>query len=389
MAIAGLDDASSPTGEVTAALSLAGGWKPITAKSFRSHSGSGLSGSPPSEPFNFLNRATRFIISARGQARIFFQDSIAACPSSWRGSYYRRAMTPRLRPYLLVAGTLLPLIVFGVVAARQLVQYEREAVESEAMGRARSAMSAVDAHLRGSIVSLETLAASKSLEAGNIAAFHLEAQRVLRTQPGWVNIGLASADKMQLFNAVYALGKPEPMGAEDASYATALHGARATFGNVAAGTVVQSPTVRVRVPVSYADEVRYVLSAPQNLKHFAELMQAQRLPGDWGISLVDREAHVIARIPAVPAGVEESERFREAILRAPEGWFEGPSREGRLAYTAYATSQLSGWVLGVAMPAGTVEARERRALAMLAGGMLLAFVLGTALAWQIAERAAP
>ena len=253
-------------------------------------------------------------------------------------------MTPRLRLYLLVAGTLAPLIVFGVVAARQLVQHEREAVEREALGRARSAMSAVDAHLRGSIVSLETLAASKSLEAGNIAAFHLEAQRVLRTQPGWVNIGLASADKMQLFNAVYALGKPEPLGTEDASYAAALHGARASFGNVAAGTVVQSPTVRVRVPVSYADEVRYVLSAPQNLKHFAELMQAQRLPDDWGIALIDGEARVITRIPAVPAGVEESRQLARRGPARARGLVRGPE-PGRPPYL-YRLRHLSAQRLG-------------------------------------------
>ncbi|OAI52588.1 hypothetical protein AYO46_05345 [Betaproteobacteria bacterium SCGC AG-212-J23] len=67
IAIAGLDDASSPTGDVTASLSLMGGWKPITANSFRLHSGSGLSGRPPSEPFSFLKRATRFSIASRLQ----------------------------------------------------------------------------------------------------------------------------------------------------------------------------------------------------------------------------------------------------------------------------------------------------------------------------------
>jgi hypothetical protein len=296
-------------------------------------------------------------------------------------------MTSRLRLYLLVAGSLVPLIGFAVIAARQLVQHERAAVEREAIGRARSAMSAVDAHLRNSIVALETLASSKSLEAGNIAAFHQEAQRVLRTQPAWVNIGLASAErKVQLFNAVYALGKPEPIVTQEEAFTAALRGAKATFSNVAAGTAVQSPTVRVRVPVSYADEVRYVLSAPQNLKLFAELMQSQQLPDDWGIALVDRETRVITRIPAVPAGVEESDSLRDAIRRAPAGWFEGQSRDGRPTYTAYVTSQLSGWVLGVAIPAGTVEAGEQRILTMLAAGMLLSLVIGTALAWQVAER---
>jgi hypothetical protein len=297
-------------------------------------------------------------------------------------------MTPRLRPYLLVAGTLLPLIVFGLLAARQLLRHEREAVEREALGRARSAMSAVDAHLRSSVISLETLGASKSLEAGNIAAFHQEAQRVLRTHSTWVNIGLTSAEKMQLFNAVYALGKPEPVVNEDASLAAALRGGRATFSNVGTGTVVQSPTVRVRVPVMYADEVRYVLSAPQNLKMFAELMQAQQLPEDWGIALVDREARVIARMPALPAGVEEAESFREALGRAPQGWFKGHSREGKLIYTAYVNSPLSGWTLGIVLPAAVVEAGEQRIQTMLAAGMVLAFVLGMALAWQLSERAA-
>jgi hypothetical protein len=45
----------------------------MTAYSVRRHSGRGLSGSPPSEPFSLLKRATRFSISARLQTRICFQ----------------------------------------------------------------------------------------------------------------------------------------------------------------------------------------------------------------------------------------------------------------------------------------------------------------------------
>src|SRR3954471_12669843 len=78
MGIAGMLEASSPTGEVTEERSDSGGWKPITAYRVRRHSGSGLSGRPPSEPFSFLNRATRFIISPRLQFRIVFQSFIAS-----------------------------------------------------------------------------------------------------------------------------------------------------------------------------------------------------------------------------------------------------------------------------------------------------------------------
>jgi len=85
-------DASAPTGEVVAGLSLIGGWKPITAYSLRRHSGSLLSGRPPSEPFSFLKRATRFIISARVQVRMFFQASIGRGPLLRAGVIMQNAL---------------------------------------------------------------------------------------------------------------------------------------------------------------------------------------------------------------------------------------------------------------------------------------------------------
>jgi len=77
-------------------------------------------------------------------------------------------VTLRLRLYLLVAGALAPMAVAAVVAALLLLDHERDTIERDALGRARAAMSAVDAHLRGSIAALETLAAGLLL-AGLIA----------------------------------------------------------------------------------------------------------------------------------------------------------------------------------------------------------------------------
>src|SRR5262245_35749487 len=118
-------------------------------------------------------------------------------------------MTLRTRLYLLVVAALAPLALFAAVAALQLGAQEREAVARDAIERERGAMSADDAHLRGSVSALETLASYKPLEKGDIASFHAESQRVLRTQPGWVNIGLSRSDKTVLSNAVYAMSQPE------------------------------------------------------------------------------------------------------------------------------------------------------------------------------------
>ncbi len=245
----------------------------------------------------------------------------------------------------MVAGALAPMVVFAIVAAQVLQRHERETSDRDAVGRARAAMSAVDAHLRSSIVSLETLAASRNLESGDIAAFHAESQRVLRTQPGWVNIGLASSAKVQLSNAVYAFGKPEPLTTtpDDASFDAVVRSGKAGIGSVSPGAAVRSPTVRVRIPVRYGGEVRYVMSAPLNLKHLAELLDAPRSPDGRATVLVDRDKQTIVRVPAAPAGSPAPDDLREALARSPEGFFQGTSPEGQPTYTSYVTSPLSGY----------------------------------------------
>jgi hypothetical protein len=298
-------------------------------------------------------------------------------------------MKLRSHLWLLVAGALAPMVVFAVAAAVLLLRHEAAAVERDAIGRARAAMSAVDVHLRASIASLETLAASKHLESGDIAAFHEESQRVLRTQPSWVNIGLASADKMQLSNAVYAFGKPEPLVLEDHSFIAVMRGAKAGIGSVAVGTAVRSPTVRVRIPVHVADEVRYVISAPLNLRHLAAVLEAQRVPKDWTIALIDRERQFIVRIPTVAAGTPVPEGLREVVGGAPEGWLERRAADGRRSYTPYVASQLSGWVLAIVMPGDAVDADARRTFVILGAGALLALAVGGLLAWLIAKRISP
>jgi hypothetical protein len=295
-------------------------------------------------------------------------------------------VTLATRLFLLVAGAIAPMAVAAVAAVLLLIDHQRAALERDALGRARAAMSAVDAHLRGSIAALETLAASKSLAAGDLRAFHAESQQVLRTQPAWVNIGLSSLERIPLANAVYNFGKPEPAASvDDESFDAAVTSGQSIVGSVAAGNVVQRPTVRVRTPVSVKGEMRYVISAPHNLAPLATVLEAQGLPPGWVISLVDRHKVIIARIPVIPAGVPASDNFREGTEHDPEGWFLGRTMEGRPAYTAYVTSDLSGWVLGVAIPASVVETDTRRTYMILFAGLVAAVVAGALLAWLVAR----
>ena len=269
----------------------------------------------------------------------------------------------------MVAGALAPVVLFAVISAALLVQQERRTIEREAIGRTRAAMSAVDAALLGHITTLKALATSKNLVTGNLQAFHEESQRVMRSQPEWQNIGLATPAKEQLSDAILPYGQHASFAADDAAFDEAVRTREPVIGDVAGGGAISLETVRIRVPMVLGGEVRYVLSAPLKLESLAEILQAQKLPRDWVIALTDRHRKIIVRIPSVAPGTPASESFMEAIARAPEGWFRGSTLEGRPTYTPYVTSQFSGWVLGIAIPASTVNAGAWRTFGLTATGV--------------------
>jgi hypothetical protein len=73
---------------------------------------------------------------------------------------------------LLSVGTALPLAIFAVVAVFALIDHQRSTMQQEAMGRVASVMSAIDAEVNGSIMTLQALAASENFEGGDFRSFH-------------------------------------------------------------------------------------------------------------------------------------------------------------------------------------------------------------------------
>src|SRR6185436_12875063 len=112
------------------------------------------------------------------------------------------------------------------------------------------------------------------------------------------------------------------------------------------------------------------------------------VPESWVIALVDGNRRFISRIPPLPPGQKISETFRAAINRSPNGWFAGTTIEGTQAYTPYVTSELSGWVMGIAIPAATVDAAANRTVIGMGAGVAAALALALLLGWYMARRIA-
>jgi hypothetical protein len=98
----------------------------------------------------------------------------------------------------------------------------------------------------------------------------------------------------------------------------------------------------VRVPVMRDGVVKYVLSAVVRPQSISQLLLAQRLPSDWIGEVLDGNRRIVARTiePERNVGQLASTSLRDALDRAPEGWFYGTAIEGWESYAPYNRSSL-------------------------------------------------
>ena len=148
--------------------------------------------------------------------------------------------------------------------------------------------------------------------------------------------------------------------------------------------------VPMRVPVLREGEVRYVLTGAMKPDAFVEVLQRQRLPDDWVVSVFDAKAQRVAR----------SRRHAEFLTSRPRpAWCEliersaGRRRLGRYRRRWKATRSIPRSPAR-ASPAGqwrsafrraAVDAAAWRSLAAYGGGLLLSLALAVLAALFVAR----
>ena len=296
----------------------------------------------------------------------------------------------RLRSHLLLlsVATAAPVLALAVVIAFLVVKQERDTLRDGAVDRVVAVMSGIDAELRGSIATLRALAASANLEKGDLAAFHAEAARILKAHPDWLDYSLHLPDGRRVASSLPAAAAARLPIADPESFELAVRNGEPVIGGLARWDD-RGWGVPLRMPVVENGIARYVLTAVLKPDAFADLLRAQRLPEGWVVGIADRNGMLVGRIPPVPPGTPANAGWREAVKRSPQGWFRGRTIEGRETYTPYVTSDLTGWALGIAMPAEQVDAAAWRSLWLVLIMVLLASGIAVGLAlligWRIAK----
>jgi signal transduction histidine kinase/ActR/RegA family two-component response regulator len=280
------------------------------------------------------------------------------------------------------------MLLLSLVLGYFLVDHERGNFRAAARAHNQTLLSAVDAQIRGYLGTLRALGASASLEAGDLQAFHAEASRVLASQPDWRSVLLLDTSGRQLLNLRFPYGAalPTETQLDNPGFRRALATGAASIGNLNRGPVSNVPGIAVRLPVSYRGELRYVLEFVLEPAALLRLLQAQGYARSWVAALVDGNGRFIARVPTTPSGDLVSADFRAALQSAPRGgWYRGRTLEGFDTYTAYDTSELTGWTVGLAFPSTEFNASAYRASAYMALGTAVSLLSALAFAYWLSR----
>lgn len=323
---------------------------------------------------------------APGQA---IQAPVAARPR-------RRAMSVRSYLLLFAVTTLLPLLTLAGLLTARVAEAERGRAQLAVAATAEGVPKAVDREVVGLIETLQTLASSPSLTAGDLAAF--QAQIIELSRIFGLNIVLCDPDGRLLAGTAATWDPAQPALSVLYRNDPRLLGDRqVVVSGVYRAPLSGNAVFVVMMPVQRDGQVRFLLHIAPPTERLHALLATLRLPTDVRVTILDGAGLVITRSQGHDETVGRPTPLREAVLDGPAQRSHagrGIDLEGRAVFFDARAAQ-HGWTVVTSITADQIDGPRRRALinAALAGLLLTgaalfaARLLGTRLARSISRLA--
>ncbi|VWX62935.1 Signal transduction histidine kinase [Burkholderiales bacterium 8X] len=294
------------------------------------------------------------------------------------------------RLLLIASAAILPLALVSAIALQSLLAQQDEETRASTRGIVRALATAVDGELRLTIAALQTIALAESIahvgDGGADDARNLMAS-MRASHPEWRAILLADVSGRILIGQE---GRQELANVvERSSLEEVVRTGRPSIGPLAVGPggALAFP---VRVPVVRNDSVRYVLTAVVRPESITAVLNRQRVPEGWNVSVFDSNVARVARTandeqlrgtPASPSLREllaAGEEQREVIGHAK-------TLDGVRVLAAAVRTDFGGWTVVLGAPMATAELVLKRTLLAYGGGLFLSLGLGFLAAWWMSR----
>jgi two-component sensor histidine kinase len=291
-----------------------------------------------------------------------------------------------MRLVLLVAGTMLPLIVFAVGIVFNNYEQDRRDATQRLLETVRSIRFVLDAEMQRMTSGLQVLSLTNSLRSGDFNSFRRIATGFLDQYGKDGVVLVADREGRQLFSSVTPDTATLPPRNNRDIVDRVFAAKRPQYSNLFIGAVKKRLIVTVEVPVIRDGEVIYAMSFSPPIEIFQTIIEQQRPGKVWTISIFDGEGVNFARVPNPQStiGQRASASLYAEMFRKPEATFATVSLEGVPLITSLARSSLTGWTVAAGIAESSLVAPLWRSLAItsLIGGILL--LIGLAFAVRMA-----
>jgi signal transduction histidine kinase len=295
---------------------------------------------------------------------------------------------------LLLFAAAIPVLLFGGWVGYLTAERSRAEARTAALTIASRVAQRVEAEVAIQLQVAETLAESPSLDTPDLGSFYEHAFRIKEARPLWETVELSDPSGLQVLNLLRPLNVPLGPTADRESFDAVLRSGRSAVGGIGpVGPISGKRLVTLRAPVIRNDELKYVLTVSFVPNAVSWILGEAGVPQDWIGAVVDGRGNIIARTLAenFEIGRPASKGLREAIARAPSGFYVAHTIEGIEVETVYRTLRnTGGWSVHLGVPREALNGPVERSLFILAGGgaasLALAGVLAFLTARDIAQR---
>jgi two-component sensor histidine kinase len=284
---------------------------------------------------------------------------------------------------LLVAGTMLPLIIFAVGIVFNNYEQDRKDATQRVLGTVRSIGLVLDAEMQRMTGGLQVLALTDSIRKDDFESFRRIAAGFLDQYGKGGVVLVARRDGRLLFSSAAtddAANLPPRNNRDIGEKVFATK--RPYYSDMFVGAVNKQMIVTVDVPVFRDGEVIYDISFSPPMEMFQNIVEKQRPSEDWTISVLDRNGIVFARAPNPQdtIGKRASPSLYAEMFRVSEATLPTVSLEGVSLVSSFARSPLTGWTVAAGIAESSLTAPLWRNLAITSaiGGILLLVGLGFA-----------
>jgi two-component sensor histidine kinase len=296
----------------------------------------------------------------------------------------------RVRLPLLVAGTMLPMLVFAVGLIAHTYQRDHAQAFDRVMDTARSVRLVLDSEMSSVTASLTVLSLTQALQHDDIEGFRKNAEAFTALYHGAAGLVLADHEGRQLINTRVPAGSAIPPRRNMAVNEEAFSSGKPIFSRLFRGSVTQTPIITIEVPVLRDGRVVYVLSFNPPTSFFQRIIERQRPSEDWTVSIFDQDGINFARVPnpEQTVGQKASPTLYAELFKADEAKINTVSLEGLPLLTAFTRSSLTGWTVAAGIRTATLTAPLYRTLAVTTGIGLVLLAIGLGFAIRMASRIA-